>query len=78
MGGLVVDRLGQRVGVASRARLQKVVPWVVAGVGALDPPRIGPGRLLPESLIRRSLSPVPMLISRWAGIGGVEVLLRSL
>ncbi len=32
---LVVDRLGQRVGAASRARLQKAVPWVVAGVGGL-------------------------------------------
>ena len=32
---LVVDRLGQRVGAASRARLQKAVPWVVAAVGGL-------------------------------------------
>ena len=32
---LVVDRLGQRLGATSRARFQKAVPWVVAGVGVL-------------------------------------------
>jgi len=31
----VIDRLGQRLGPASRARCQKAVPWVVAGVGVL-------------------------------------------
>ena len=32
---LAVDRLGQRLGAPARARLQRVVPWVVAGVGFL-------------------------------------------
>jgi sulfite exporter TauE/SafE len=32
---LIVDGLGQRLGAASRARLQRAVPWVVSGVGVL-------------------------------------------
>lgn len=32
---LVVDRIGQRLGVAQRARLRKAVPWLVSGVGVL-------------------------------------------
>lgn len=32
---LAVDRLGQGLGADGRARLQKAVPWVIAGVGVL-------------------------------------------